>query len=147
MIRVARSAQRSLGAVVAIALAAGAAPSTGCAFAVRHPAVAAGVVGTTLAFGTCKLASDGYGTCALVGGGAGAFLALVAAAATWLGGDGHTILIEDQAQPIPDDAAPRKRRPPQPVDQPVEPVDPASPAPASPAPASPGSPVIDDHPP
>ncbi len=133
------------GTLVAAALVAALASAPGCAFAVDHPAVTAGVVGGTLGFGTCKLASDSYGKCALVGGGAGAFLGLVAAAALWLGGDGHTVMLEEQAQPLPDDGRPRKegrRMPDEPAaPSPADPAAPAaaptSPAPASPAPASP----------
>jgi hypothetical protein len=136
MIGSVRARSRTL---VAAALVAALASAPGCAFAVDHPAVTAGIVGGTLGFGTCKLASDSYGTCAVVGGGAGAFLGLVAAAALWLGGDGHSVMIEEQAQPLPDDGRPRKRR--RSPDEPAapNPADPAAPAeaPASPAPASP----------
>jgi hypothetical protein len=128
------------GTLVAAGLVAALASAPGCAFAVDHPAVTVGIVGGTLGFGTCKLASDSYGKCALVGGGAGAFLALVAAAALWLGGDGHTVMLEEQAQPLPDDDRPRKRSQRSP-DEPAapNPADPAAPAaaPASPTPASP----------
>jgi hypothetical protein len=140
--------------VLAAALLIALSPATGCAFAVKHPAAAAGIVGGTLAFGTCKLASDNYGACAAVGGGAGAFLGLVAATALWLGGDGHTVLIEDQAQPLPDDGRPIKRRrrapvaPDAPVPAPEPSPDPASqnptsqnPAAPSPAPSEPPAPA------
>ncbi|MEO7733115.1 MAG: hypothetical protein ABIY55_19285, partial [Kofleriaceae bacterium] len=69
---------------VLLAAALAAAPSSGCAFAVEHPAIAAGVVGGTLGLGTCSLASDNLGACVAVGGGAGAFLGLAAALALWL---------------------------------------------------------------
>jgi len=126
------------GTLVSAALVAALASTPGCAFAVEHPAVAAGVVGGTLGFGTCKLASDSYGACAVVGGGAGAFLGLVAAAALWLGGDGHSVAVEEQAQPLPEDSRPRKPRRRSP-DRPgaASPAAPAAPPPASPAPASP----------
>ena len=131
-----RQAAATRAALVAVLLAA-LAPATGCAFAVKHPAVTAGIVGGTLALGTCKLASDNYGACFAVGGGAGAFLGLVAAGALWLGGDGHTVLVEDQAQPLPEDGRPivRHRRAAPAPDAPT----PAVPAPGtevSPAPAS-----------
>jgi hypothetical protein len=124
---------------VAAALLAALSSTPGCAFAVEHPAVAAGIVGGTLGFGTCKLASDNYGACAVVGGGAGAFLGLVAAAAIWLGGDGHSVMSEEQVQPVPEDSRPRQRRRRSP-DEPAatSPADPAAPAPpASPTPAVP----------
>jgi len=134
----------------------GALPVTGCESAVRHPAITAGIVGGTLGFGTCKLASDSYPACLAVGGGAGAFLAVVAAAALWLGGEGNTVMVEEQAQPLPD-ARPRHRRPapevpgdgtaappataptaPSPTPAPGSPA-PANPAPANPAPANPAT--------
>jgi hypothetical protein len=128
----------SPGPTLAIVLALAAVLSTaGCRFAVEHPAASAGIVAGTLGFGTCKLASDSIGGCLAVGGGAGAFLALVAAAAIWLGGDGNSVAPEEQAQPLPPDDRPRRprTRPVTPAEP--EPAAPASPAPASPAPASP----------
>ena len=118
------------GALSALTLVAALSSAPGCDFAVNHPAVTAGLVGGTLGLATCKLASDNIGTCLAVGGGAGAFLGLVAATALWLGGDGHSVLIEEQAQPLPDDGRPRRRRKP--------PVDPATPEPGQP-PATPSS--------
>ena len=132
--------------LLVVALISGLPPATGCAFAVDHPAVTAGVVAGALGFGTCKLASDNYGTCLAVAGGAGGFLAVVAAAALWLGGDGHTVMAEEQAQPLPEDGRPiRRRRKPAVAPDAGAPATPAppgaagpgSPAPASPAPASP----------
>jgi hypothetical protein len=128
-------------AVLAAVLLAALPPATGCAFAVKHPAVTAGIVGGTLALGTCKLASDNYGACFAVGGGAGAFLGVVAAAALWLGGDGHTVLVEDQAQPLPEDGRPIKRHrrapaAPDPTPAPPAPGTEVSPAPASQNPTS-----------
>jgi hypothetical protein len=127
------------GTALAFTLAAALPSAPGCSFAVNHPAVTAGIVGGTLGLATCKLASDNIGTCLAVGGGAGGFLALFAATALWLGGDGHTVLIEEQAQPLPDDGRPRKRRVKHPVDPATSEPDqaPATPAPATPAPASP----------
>jgi hypothetical protein len=127
-----------------LAVVVAASPLTGCESAVKHPTLTAGIVGGTLAFGTCKLASDNYGACAAVGGGAGAFLALVAATAVWLGGDGNSIAAEDQAQPVPlEDTRPRRHRAPEPPatsdpDQP--PVSPPSATPPSPTPPSPTPP-------
>lgn len=116
-------------ALLAIALAAGL-PSAGCESAVKHPAITAGIVGATMGFTTCKLGSDNLGACAAVGGGAAAFLGLVAATALWLGGDGNPSVIEEEpVQPLPaDDAPPGRRRHP-----PAQPA--AEPAPAEPAPA------------
>jgi len=130
-----------------------AAPSSGCAFAVEHPTITAGVVGGVIGLGTCKLASDNIGSCLAVGGGAGAFLGLVAAAAIWLGGDGNTAPVEEQAQPLPEDGHPAHRRhrahvpvegdpaappAPAPLTAPVAPA-PLTPAAALPAPASPSA--------
>ena len=130
------------GTLSAITLIAALSAAPGCSYAVNHPAIAAGVVGGTLGLATCKLASDNIGACFLVGGGAGAFLGLVAATAIWLGGDGHSVLTEEQAQPLPDDGRPRKRRHrPPPVDPDAPPASPTSPTPASPTPASPANPT------
>jgi hypothetical protein len=142
---------RVAGTVLAVTLAAALPSTPGCSFAVNHPSVATGVVGGTLGLATCKLASDDIGACLAVGGGAGAFLGLVAAAALLLGGDGHTVMTEEQAQPLPEDDRPRRRRRKPLVDpaasdadpaaaepdQPPASPDPASPDPASPDPASP----------
>ena len=117
-------------ALLATALAA--APSGGCAFAVEHPAIAAGVVGGTLGLGTCELASDNHGACFAVAGGAGAFLGLAAAAALWLGGDGHTAPTEETAQPLPDDGPARRRR---------RHVTPAAPDPSAPPATEPSTPA------
>jgi hypothetical protein len=133
---------------VGLGLAAVLASAPACELAVNHPAVMAGAVGGSLALGTCKLASDSNATCLLAGGAVGALLGLVAAAALWLGGDGHSVLVEEQARPLPDDGRPLRRMPtpaPDPAtaapppDAPLPPgaTTPASPAPASPAPASP----------
>jgi len=121
------------GGLSVITLVAVLASAPGCEFAVNHPAVTAGIVGGTLGLATCKLASDNIGACLAVGGGAGAFLGLVAATALWLGGDGHSVMIEQQAQPLPDDGRPRRRRKP-----PVDPAEPGPP-PASPSPTAPNS--------
>jgi hypothetical protein len=145
---------RATAALLAAGLAAApaAGSSTGCAFGVKHPAVTAGLVGGTLALATCKLASDNTGACFAVGGGAGAFLGLVTAAALWLGGDGNSIAVEEQAQPLPlEDTRPWRRRRPRPPDpaavdpsqpaqpsaQPAQPAKPAAPSPDAPAPAAP----------
>jgi hypothetical protein len=144
---------RPRAAALLAAAVAAAAPSTGCSFAVQHPAVTAGIVGGTLGFATCKLASDNYGACVGVAGGAAAFLGLVAATALWLGGDGTSAATDEdpeQIKPLPAADQPRRKRrhpaepapdaapgrPPPASPAPTSPA-PASPAPASPAPASP----------
>jgi hypothetical protein len=123
-------------ALLAIALAAGL-PSAGCESAVKHPSIAAALVGGTLGFTTCRLGSDNLGACLAVTGGAAAFLGLVAATALWLGGDGNpSVIEEEQVQPLPaDDAPPRRRRRHPPAQPPAEPA-PAAPAPSTPTPAA-----------
>lgn len=125
----------------AFALAAALAlPATGCATAVKHPAITAGVVGAAFGLGTCKLASDDVGTCLAVGGGAGLGLALVTAAALWLGGDGNTAPVEDQAQPLPEDGHPvhrHHRAPPAPAPDAATPAEPVTPPPAPATPPPP----------
>lgn len=98
---------------------------TGCAFAVKHPAVTAGVVGGTVAFGTCELGTDldSHGTCGIVGGSAALALAGVVALAILLGGDGHTVLQEPMTEDPPPIVRDKKPAPP-----------PAPPAPPAPAP-------------
>jgi hypothetical protein len=83
-----------------LALATACALSTqGCGFAVKHPAVTAGIAAGALGFTTCKLASDSWASCGYVGGGAAAFLGLVTAAALWLGGDGDSTGLDDEPLP------------------------------------------------
>jgi hypothetical protein len=131
-----------IATALAVTLAAALPPTSGCSFAVNHPAVTAGIVAGTLGLATCKLASDNIGACIAVGGGAGAFLAAVTATALWLGGDGHTVMVEEQAQPLPEDSRPRQRHAKPPAapaaTDPGQP--PASPAPADPATSAPAQP-------
>ena len=122
-------ARKICAALPAIAVACALSATPGCGFAVKHPAVAAGVVAGTLGFATCKLASDNYTACGLVAGGAGAFLGLVAAAALWLGGDGNTAATEEQAQPLPEDDQAPLRLPPLPDGAEGDPAAPPSPTP------------------
>ena len=117
-----------LAAALALAI-----PAGGCGFAVKHPAVTAGIVGGSLGLGTCELASADHKACLLVGGSAAAFLGLVAATALWLGSTGEDSIL----QPPPDAAPPPRRRRAQvrPTPAPGTAVAPASPAPAPAAPA------------
>jgi hypothetical protein len=141
---------KTVATVLAVVVSGVLSSTPGCAFAVEHPAVTAGAVAGTLGFATCKLASDDYGACLLVGGGAAALLGLVAAAAIWLGGDGHSTAIEEQAQPLPEDNRPRRRqrRPPGDLDLPAGPsLGPTSPTPASPTSPTPASPSLPQTPP
>lgn len=98
-----------------LALATACALSTqGCGFAVKHPAVTAGIAAGALGFTTCKLASDSWASCGYVGGGAAAFLGLVTAAALWLGGDGDSTGLDDEPLPplLEDGPPPSANEPP-----------------------------------
>jgi hypothetical protein len=87
--------------------------TTGCGFAVKHPAVTAGIVGATMGLSTCELASDDHVTCLEVGAGAAALLGLVAAAALWLGDTGEESILQPETdetiRPI-GDAVPKQPR-------------------------------------
>jgi hypothetical protein len=87
---------RALALVVAISV-------TGCAFAVKHPAVTAGIVGGTVAFGSCELGTDfeSHGACGIIGGGGAVALFGIVALAILLGGEGHTVLVGEEAEPPP----------------------------------------------
>jgi hypothetical protein len=78
----------------------------GCGFAVKHPAITAGIAAGTLGFTTCKLASDNWAACGYVGGGAAAFLGLVTAAALWLGGDGDSTGLDEPLPPLLEEGTP-----------------------------------------
>lgn len=93
----------AVAAALALALAV---PAGGCGFAVRHPAITAGIVGGTLGLSTCELAGADHKACLLVGGGTAAFLGLVAATALWLGSTGEDSIL----QPPPDTEPPLRRR-------------------------------------
>jgi len=94
---------------------------SGCSFAVKHPAVTAGIVGATLGIGTCEVGTDfdEHGACALVGGGAAVLLGGAVLLAVLLGGEGNTVLtepapdtrpeppsIDDVPPPVPTEATP-----------------------------------------
>lgn len=105
-----------------------------CNFAVKHPAVTAGVVGGTIGLGTCELASREHKACFAVAGGAGLFLGLVAAAALWLG----TEDAEPAAPPALEGAEPIAA--PATIDPPAS--DPATPATATAPPPAPAAPAV-----
>src|SRR5262245_16455854 len=113
----------ALAASIAIALMA-----PGCAFAIKHPAVTAGIAAGTLGFATCKLASDDYEACGYVAGGAGAFLGLVTASALWLFGDGDAEAVDEPLPPLLEETPP---------DSPAPATDEKSPASTSPPSTSP----------
>ena len=119
-IRAARP-RRVASAALAAALAVGVGVTGGgCGFAVRHPAVTAGLVVGTLTLGTCELESSEHGRCFAAAGAAAAVLGLIAGGALWLGSTGDDSIL----QPVPD---------------PAPPIRPAQVRPAGAAPAGPGA--------
>lgn len=142
---------RALSLVLVGALVAAPLTQPGCAFAVHHPAVTAGILGGVVGLTTCELETDfdEHGTCALIGGGAAALLGAVAGVAILLGGEGNTVLQEPmpaeepilrRKKPAP---APAQVPEPAPVPAPgptTAPVPAPDPAPAAPAPAPPSAP-------
>jgi len=110
---------------------------TGCAFAVKHPAITAGIVGGTVGFSTCELGTsfESTGTCSIIGGAAAVGLAGVVAPAIVLGGDGHTVLVGEEATPPP---IVREKKPaPEPAPAPAPPAEPPPPAAPPTAPPAP----------
>lgn len=101
------------------------ASAPGCGFAVKHPAITAGILGGTVGLGSCELAGADHSSCFLIGGGAAAVLGGVVALALLVGGEGRTILVEDPAD---------QTRPEPPTIEDQEPVPEPSPT-AAPAPA------------
>ena len=98
-------------------------PSAGCGFAVKHPAITAGILGGTVGLGTCELAGADHTSCFAVGGSAALVLGGVVALAMLLGGDGNTVLTE----PLVEDTRPE---PPTIEDLPPAPAPAQAPAPA-----------------
>ena len=111
----------------------------GCGFAVKHPAVTAGITAGTLGFTTCKLASDNWAACGYVGGGAAALLGLVTAAALWLGGDGDSSGLDEPLPLLLEEPAPPPSANDPSANDPSANPPPANPAPANSPPASPPS--------
>lgn len=103
----------------------------GCAFGVKHPAITAGIVGGTVALGTCEIGTDfeSHGTCGIIGASGAVGLAAIVGLAILLGGEGHTVLVGDEATPPP--IVREKKAPPPP---PPAPSPPAPPPPTAPAP-------------
>ena len=110
---------------------------SGCAFAVKHPAATAGIVGGSLGFSTCEIGTDldAHGPCTIVGAGAALLLGGAVFVAMLLGGEGNTVLIdptEDQRPEPPsiDDVPPATPVEPTPTTSPDAP--PVNPAPSVP---------------
>jgi hypothetical protein len=88
----------AVASAVAIAVAAG---GSGCGFAVRHPAVTAGIVVGSLTLGTCELESSSHGTCFAAAGIAAATLGLIAGGVLWLGSTGEDSILQPEPDPVP----------------------------------------------
>ena len=116
-----------------------------CAFAVKHPAASAGIVGATLGFTTCEMGTDfaAHGACGLVGGGAALMLGGAVFLAMLLGGEGNTVLIDPAGAALPDapsiDDVPPTPTPVEPAPTPVEPAPAPAPVAPTPAPSKSGS--------
>jgi hypothetical protein len=100
--------------------------ASGCGFAVKHPAITAGIVGGAMGLSTCELASDDHTACLKVGGVAAALLGLVTVGALWLGGNGDESILqpglEEQVQPIERTPRHAKLKPPAPPPEPTKPM-------------------------
>ena len=118
---------------------------TGCGFAVRHPAATAAIAAGTIALGSCELESSNQKACLLVGGGAAAFLGLVAGLAMWtMGGDHEEEVLRDPLLENPQDGPQDlPAEPPDPTTRPTLPVKvvPQTPIPRLPAPTDPPPPA------
>jgi len=115
---------RALALLIALALC-------NCAFAIRHPAITSGIVGGVVGLSTCELGTNFDGgeqtTCGLIGGAAGIGLGGIVALAVLLGGNGHTVLVEDPEE-LPPPIVRAKKPPPSPSPSP-EPTPAPAPAP------------------
>jgi hypothetical protein len=111
----------------------------GCAFAVKHPATTAGVVAGTVALGTCELASNDDKKCFITSGAVGLGLALVAAAALWLGSEDEPETTTAKPPPKTDWSQIPDTTPKEPTKAPPPPVD----AGAPPPPVDAGAPPVD----
>jgi len=100
----------------------------GCGFAVKHPAVTAGVVTGSIVLGACELESPEQRACLIASGGAGALMGLIAAGALWLGSTGEDSILQPPPDPVPPVERPAQARPTPPPAPPVVPVAPAAPA-------------------
>lgn len=116
-----RKTSITLSVALAAAIAGG-----GCGFAVKRPAITAGLVAGTLTLGTCELATSDHRSCFAAAGVAGLGLGLIAAAALWLGSTGEDSILQPPPDPMPSPRRPSQaRRPAQPPAQPTPPAPPA----------------------
>ena len=88
------SSKRAIALTAALAIAA-----PGCEFAVKHPAITAGLASGIIGFGGCELDAQRAGPCALAGGIVGVGLGGIAALVLWAVGDRNT---DPDAAAIPD---------------------------------------------
>lgn len=107
---------------------------SGCAFGVKHPALTAGIVGGTVALTTCEIGTDfdSHGTCGIVGASGAVGLFAIVGLAILLGGEGHTVLVGDEAVPPP---IVREKKTPPPAPDPTPSPAPAPSSASVPAPA------------
>ncbi len=124
-----------------------------CAFAVKHPAIAAGAVAGTVALGTCELAASDHGRCFLTSGAVGVGLAVIASVALWLGSEDEVAPTTSEPAPkidwekVPDTTPAEPTKAPPPLDPaPTPPPPPPTPGPP-PTPASPAPPTPTPPPP
>ena len=112
-----------------------------CSFAVKHPAVTAGIVVGAVALGSCEIAGADHKACFAVSGAVGVSLALITVVALWLG-------YEDEAPVATETGVDPTNLEPVPVFVPTPDQGPAKPTvePAPPPPAEP-TPVPDPVPP
>jgi hypothetical protein len=77
----------------------------GCGFAVKHPAITAGIVGGSLGLVTCELSTEGrQKQCFEIAGGAGGLLAATVLVATWLG------TVDEEPAPTTEEPLPTEPR-------------------------------------
>ena len=104
-----RARRRALAPALALVATLGLATS-GCGFAVRHPAATAALVGGSLAITTCEVGTDfdEHAACGGISLGAAVVLGGVVLLATALGGPGDTVLREAPPERAPtiEDPAP-----------------------------------------
>jgi len=115
-----------------------------CGFAVKHPAITAGIVGGSVALGSCELASADQKSCFAISGSVGVGLAVITAVALWLGyedadpvpvepaGDPTNLAPAPVFVPTPDQGPPVTKPSPEPP-----PADPVLPPPSEPPPPTP----------
>lgn len=125
---------KHLALVVAIAVA-----TPGCGFAVKHPAITAGLVAGSMALATCEISTENHTACLTAAPIVGVGLSLVAAAALWLGSEDEETVpeLEMEQQPLVDPDAPPDPRPTLPTPALPPPTPTPEPTPPAPEPTTP----------